>query len=112
MGGAQGVAEAGEADLLLLTDADIVHDPAISPPWWRRPSGTTSTWSPRWWRWLRQLGGAGAGAGFCVLLPVALPIRLGERSASRQPRRRQAARSSSAGGPCRGSAESRRCEAN
>ena len=24
----QGVAEAGEADLLLLTDADIVHDPA------------------------------------------------------------------------------------
>ena len=84
---AQGLAEAGDADLLLLTDADIVHDP--------RPSAdaggpgradAASTWCRRWWRWPAQPGGARAGAGVRVLLPVALSVRLGERSAARHRR--------------------------
>ena len=81
---AQGLAEAGAADLVLLTDADIVHDPRH-----RRDAGRAG--GARRSRsgvgdgdaGLRHAGRARAGAGLRVLLPVALPVRLGERSAAR-----------------------------
>ena len=41
-------AQAGAADLVLLTDADIVHEPAHLSSLVARSSGTTSIWFPRW----------------------------------------------------------------
>ena len=109
---AQGVAEAGDADLILLTDADIGTSRATSPPWSPTAGDRLRPGLGNGGAALPQPGRTRPGPGFCVLLPVALSILLGQRSAARRRRRRRAARSSCAGRPWRGLAELRRCEAN
>ena len=84
---AQGIDAADDADLLLLTDADIVHDPAhlatlVAKAEAAGPGPGLGDGGAE----LRQPGRTRPGAGLRVLLPDAVPVRAGERSAARHRR--------------------------
>ncbi len=42
------LARSRDPEYLLLTDADIAHEPAACGNWWRPPSRAASIWSRRW----------------------------------------------------------------
>ena len=104
---AQGIAEADGADFVLLTDADIVHDPRhVATLVAHAERGDLDLVSEMVALACDTRGRARAGAGIRVLLPAALSVRLGERPAARHGgggRRHHAAPP-----PC--AASDRRCE--
>ncbi len=74
---AQGIAAAGDAELILLTDADIVHEPGHLSALVAQAERGMRSGLGNGGAVLREPGRARPGAGLRLFLPAALPVRAG-----------------------------------
>ena len=100
-----------DAPLVLLCDADIVHDPAHAATLVAKLEHRAGPGVRDGGAELRERGRAGAGAGLRVLLPAALPVRARPTTRTAAPPRPPAAPCWSAARRWSASAGSRRCAA-